>query len=150
MDNKITYLTGKQLNKYYQEYLRAKHTTHASIAHREGESAILDARLWRAEIEQYLNYHEKPMGRTFSQEQIRAANKKLMEQGNFTGKQKSAIRASMERGFAGTGTEEEVGFWRSFSEKHPNITEKNIGGYWALVSDFLSGYSGNWKEYFNS
>ena len=150
MDNKITYLTGKQLNKYYQEYLRAKQTTHASIAHREGETAILDARLWRAEIEQYLNYHEKPIGRTFSQEQIRAANKRLMEQGNFTGKQKSAIRASMERGFSGGGTEEENEFWEAFREKHPNINNSNIGGHWALISDFLSGYSGNWKEYFNS
>lgn len=139
----IRRLSSGQLKRYYQEYLRAKETKYAGAA--------MDFNTWRNEIEEYLNRHASVYGKGFSNTQVEAANRKFMESGNYSGKQKSALRASFERAVAGTPeNDKEQAFWDDFRAKNPNISAKNFGNNWAVIYSFLETNSGNWNTYFNS
>ena len=113
---------------------------------------------WRNEIETYLNRHASVYGKGFTNEQVKEANRKIISAGDYSGKQKAALRRSylrykdaLDEGVNPQDTDnEELMFWQELEEEYPELAKEGLGGNWALVSKFLVAYSGNWNEYFNS
>lgn len=150
MDNNIRRMSAKQQKEAYAQYLRAKERKVAGTAY--------DFDTWRNEMETYLNRHASRYGKGFTNEQVKEANRKITAAGDYTGKQKAALRKSYQRykdaiseGInPAEGDSEELTFWQDLEDKYPELAKEGLGGNWALISGFLTAYSGNWNEYFNS
>lgn len=147
MDNrKIRRLTKAQIDEYYAEYRKQSHT------YKEG---AMDKITWTAVMEENLNRHAVDQSEHFSKTAIKNANRKIILADQFSYKQKEALRESFKRGLVAPITEgmsdiDEAKMWKEFKKTHPEITPYNISQYANVFYQWLTSYSGEWNQYFNS
>jgi len=132
---KQTRLTPEQVDKFYKEYTIQKDKKFAGD--------ILDKKIWKSELELYLNQESMNVA-GWTNTEIRKANRLLMRQGSWSNKQERALLNNFMKdpeAVASLAAEYNVRI-----QDVPNLIKNNQGYVYA----FLRNYSDNWNEYFNS
>lgn len=146
MDNQIRRLTKAQIDEYYAEYRKLSNTY---------KESPMDKITWAAVMEENLNRHATDKGAHFSKTAIKNANRRIILADQFSYKQREALRESFKRGLAAPVTEktsdiDEARMWKEFKKAHPEVTPYNISQHTNVFYQWLTGYSGDWNQYFNS
>ena len=132
---KQTRLTLEQVDKFYNEYVTQKDKKFAGD--------ILDKKIWKSELELYLNQESANIA-GWTNTEIRKANRLLLRQGSWSNKQEKALIKNFSNDAeAVSGLAAEYGIRET---DVPNFIKNNQGYVYA----FLRNYSENWNEYFNS
>ena len=132
---KQTRLTPEQVDKFYKEYTTQKDKKFAGD--------ILDKKIWKSELELYLNQESVNMA-GWTNTEIRKANRLLLRQGSWSNKQEKALIKNFSN-----DAEAVSGLAAEYNIREvdvPNFIKNNQGYVYA----FLRNYSENWNEYFNS
>lgn len=132
---KQTRLTPEQVDKFYSEYKIQKEKKFA------GE--ILDKKVWKSEIELYLN-EENIQSVNWTNTDIRKANRLFLRSGSWTDKQIAALQ----RNFA--QDPDAVAAFVAETGIRPQDINRTIRNESGIVYAFLKDYGADWNEYFNS
>ena len=132
---KQTRLTLEQVDKFYNEYVTQKDKKFAGD--------ILDKKIWKSELELYLNQESANIA-GWTNTEIRKANRLLLRQGSWSNKQEKILLKNFSK-----DAEAVSGLAAEYNIREtdvPNFIKNNQGHVYA----FLKSYSSNWNEYFNS
>lgn len=129
-------LTKEQVDKFYTDYVRMK--TKGNYA-----GKVLDEKVWKNQVEELLS--EDATGVNWSNTEIRKASHQIARSDSWSRKQVQQLEKNLTKEVNAdvvAAIKEEFGENVSIS----TLARQKQG----LLFQFLSAYSGDWNQYFNS
>jgi hypothetical protein len=129
-------LTVEQEDKFYADYVRMK--TKGNYA-----GKVLDKKVWKNQVEEMLS--EDATGKNWSNTEIRKASHQLARNDSWSRRQVQALERNLAKE---TNADVIEALKAEFGDNVsiPNLIRQKQG----VMFGFLTGYSDNWNEYFNS
>lgn len=129
-------LTVEQEEKFYNDYVRMK--TQGNYA-----GKVLGKKVWKNQVEELLS--EDATGKNWSNTEIRKASHQVARTDSWSRRQIQALERNLAKE---TNADVVEAIKQEFGSNIsiPNLIRQKQG----VMFGFLTGYSDNWNEYFNS
>lgn len=129
-------LTAEQVDRFYKDYVRMK--TQGNYA-----GNVLDKKVWQNQVEELLS--EDATGNNWSNTEIRKASHQVARKDSWSRQRVQALERNLAKE---TNADVVEAIKREFGENVsiPTLIRQKQGA----LFQFLTAYSGNWNEYFNS